>query len=303
MLMLRFQAGDRQFGLPAHHIVEVLPLTTVREAVEAGPGVIGSVDYEGSTIPLVDVSMMLCGVPAKQLLSTRIVVMVDARGPGLNRRIALVLERAIETLSSDEADVLGVSEFDPCVALASSEGAQLSNPTDQLLDRPWSGPLRQDWPLEKQRPRVAEETGSIPVIVFRAGAKYFAIRLSALDICALAPPFHTIPFRSSAVLLGVGNVGGEFVLCMAAAALLENAGSQPGAVCLRLSAQDTHYALFVAEIKGLYQVFPSELGSVPAQGVFAGAEFRTAGLPVSLIDETSLIAAMQRLCSQTGDAA
>jgi hypothetical protein len=42
---------------------------------------------------------------------------------------------------------------------------------------------------------------------------------------------------------------------------------------------------------------------VPAQGVFAGAEFRTAGLPVSLIDETSLIAAMQRLCSQTGDAA
>jgi chemotaxis-related protein WspB len=112
MLMLRFQAGDRQLGLPAGHIVEVLPLTTIHEVLPPVPGVVGTVEYEGSTIPVADVTLLLCGVAAQQLLSTRIVIVTAANGSGTDRRIGLVLERATQTVTSDEAEALGITVFD-----------------------------------------------------------------------------------------------------------------------------------------------------------------------------------------------
>ena len=113
MLMLRFQAGDRQFGLPAGYIVEVLPLTTIQEALHPVSGVVGTVDYEGSTLPVVDVTLLLCGVAAQQLLSTRIVIVTAANRSDTDRRIGLVLERATQTVTSDEAEALAIATFDP----------------------------------------------------------------------------------------------------------------------------------------------------------------------------------------------
>lgn len=177
------------------------------------------------------------------------------------------------------------------------------NPTDLLLNRPWSGPLREDWPPEKHNRRVALQTGSIAVLLFRARTKHFAIRLSALDFCSPAPSFHSIPFRSSPVFLGLGNVGGEFVLCIAAATLLESVQAEPGPVCIGISSQHTRYALIVAGIKGLHRVFPSELTPVSGEGSCTNANFQATGLPVALIDEACLTATMGRLCSRSGDAA
>jgi len=70
MLFLQFQLGHDRYALDVSQVVEVLPLINVKRIPNAPAGVAGVINYRGSPVPLVDLSMLMMGQPAKARMST-----------------------------------------------------------------------------------------------------------------------------------------------------------------------------------------------------------------------------------------
>lgn len=101
MLLLLFQAGNQQFGLQTRSVVDVTPVPLLRPVPLAPPYVAGLCDYRGTVVPVIDLSALLGGRPAKILMSTRLAV-VQYNDAHL---LGLLLENATETLSCREEEL------------------------------------------------------------------------------------------------------------------------------------------------------------------------------------------------------
>ena len=119
MLCLILQIGDTRYALDARQVLEVLPLVDAEPGLSASPGVVGLMNYRGEPTPIVDLSLLYCGRPARNLFSTRIVLVrapcpvtvADPLTPALSSSerervpetetpvslIGLIAERATET--------------------------------------------------------------------------------------------------------------------------------------------------------------------------------------------------------------
>jgi len=102
MLFLHFQIGDDGFALAADRIVEVLPLVALEQERHAPEGIAGSFDYRGRFLPVVDLCALELGRPARQRLSTRIIVVRLAEHD--DALIGLIAENATETLRREPGD-------------------------------------------------------------------------------------------------------------------------------------------------------------------------------------------------------
>ena len=81
MLCLLFQIGDERYALEAKHAVEVIPFLNLRRIPGTPRGVAGIFNYRGRPVPAVDLCELTLGQPARERLSTRIIV-VSYAGPG-----------------------------------------------------------------------------------------------------------------------------------------------------------------------------------------------------------------------------
>lgn len=126
MLLLLFEVGGNRFGIEASEIVEVIPLVSLKKVPLAPVCVSGVFSYRGQVVPVVDVSALLGESPARQLLSTRIILVRQPGGASEPRLLGLLAERATETLSCRK------EEFQPpgiTVQDAHYLGEILSHPT------------------------------------------------------------------------------------------------------------------------------------------------------------------------------
>ena len=103
MLFLLFQLGRDRYALEAAHVVEILPLVGVKEIPRAPSAVVGLFNHRGQPVPLIDLSELMLGRPAKKLLSTRI-ILVRSGAEGEDRLLGLIAEKATETLRRDPGD-------------------------------------------------------------------------------------------------------------------------------------------------------------------------------------------------------
>ncbi len=62
----------------------------------------GIATWRGSTIPVIDVSALLAGVPAPPLLSTRLLIVHYSAAGGRSQPLGLLAEKAVETVEQDE---------------------------------------------------------------------------------------------------------------------------------------------------------------------------------------------------------
>ncbi|MFT0170539.1 chemotaxis protein CheW [Paraburkholderia mimosarum] len=103
MLFLLFELDGERYALDAREIVHVLPLAPVRAFPGTPAYIAGVIDYEGAPVPVVDLSMLALGRPARALMSTRLVLVHDhgddAGSCAPPRRLALLLECATRTQS------------------------------------------------------------------------------------------------------------------------------------------------------------------------------------------------------------
>ncbi|HVM48773.1 MAG TPA: chemotaxis protein CheW [Candidatus Acidoferrum sp.] len=104
MLFLLFQVGENRYALETSRVVEVVPLVELKPLPQAPEGVAGVFDYRGRPIPAVDLASLMLGRPARELLSTRIVVVNYPDDFGSNHFLGLVAERVTSTLRKDARD-------------------------------------------------------------------------------------------------------------------------------------------------------------------------------------------------------
>jgi chemotaxis-related protein WspB len=94
VLFLLFQIGADRYALEARRAVEVIPLVALKQLPHAPRGVAGLFNYRGRPMPAVDLCALTTGRPARELLSTRIIV-VQLPGPdGQTHWLGLIAEQA-----------------------------------------------------------------------------------------------------------------------------------------------------------------------------------------------------------------
>jgi chemotaxis-related protein WspD len=158
--------------------------------------------------------------------------------------------------------------------------------------------------IAQEIPPAAQATGS--VVIFRVAAEWFALQTAMFEEVAATRPIHALPHRRSGGILGLANIRGELVPCIAlrhllglAAAAAEAAGEQ-AAPRLLVVRQGVERAVFpVEEVHGIHRFELRELQAPPAtlagpaQG-FATGVLRWRERSVGVLDGARLFASINR---------
>jgi len=87
MLFLLFQLGNDRYALEANRIVEIVPLLCLKTIPQAPKGVAGLLVYRGRAIPALDLCDLTFGRPARERMSTRIIIVNYSEAPGHHQSV------------------------------------------------------------------------------------------------------------------------------------------------------------------------------------------------------------------------
>jgi len=104
MLYLLFQIGNDRYALEARHAVGVIPYVALKKIPHAPPGVAGIINYHGNPVTALDLCELTVARPARERLSTRIILVKFPDSSGQERVLGLVAEHATEIMRRDERD-------------------------------------------------------------------------------------------------------------------------------------------------------------------------------------------------------
>jgi chemotaxis-related protein WspB len=98
MMLLLFTIGEDRFGLEVKHIVEIVPYIALKRVVGTPECVTGLFNYRQEVVPVIDLSKLLAGIPARKDLSTRIILVDYPVNDGRRHVVGLITEHATETV-------------------------------------------------------------------------------------------------------------------------------------------------------------------------------------------------------------
>ena len=101
MLFLLFQLGKDRYALEANRVVEVVPLLTLKELPQAPKGFVGIFNYRGNPVPALDLCQLTLGIPARERLSTRIIIVNHPDGRGATHLLGLIAEHATDVIRKE----------------------------------------------------------------------------------------------------------------------------------------------------------------------------------------------------------
>lgn len=110
MLFLVFRIGDGRFAFDARRIVEIIPLVTIKPALDMPSGIAGVIAYQGESVPIVDVGQVMAARPAENLLSSRILIVRPLIGNSSRRLLGLIVPGATEMIRSQAQSSDGGAE-------------------------------------------------------------------------------------------------------------------------------------------------------------------------------------------------
>ena len=87
MLFLLFQLGNDRYALEANRVVEIVPLLSLKAIPQAPKGVAGLLVYRGRAIPALDLCDLTFGRPARERMSTRIIIVNYSEATGHNQSV------------------------------------------------------------------------------------------------------------------------------------------------------------------------------------------------------------------------
>jgi chemotaxis-related protein WspB len=99
MLFLKFRIGSESYVLEATQIVEVLPLLRITPIPHAPVGIQGLVNYRGRPVPVIDLSELTLGQPARLHISTRLILVHHGE-----HLLGLIAEQATEMMRREPED-------------------------------------------------------------------------------------------------------------------------------------------------------------------------------------------------------
>ncbi|QWP76686.1 purine-binding chemotaxis protein CheW [Lysobacter sp. K5869] len=104
MLFLIFQLDAERYAIDAATVAAVLPRVEVRRLPQAHDAVVGVFDYRGEVVPVIDLCRLALGRPAREVMSTRIVLADYTDRAGAQRRLGLLAERVVDTVRLQAED-------------------------------------------------------------------------------------------------------------------------------------------------------------------------------------------------------
>src|SRR5689334_12535163 len=104
MLFLTFQLGKDCYALEANRVLEVLPLLELKRLPHAPKGLAGLINLRGRPVPTIDLNELTNGQPARERLTTRIIVINHIDDRGGDQPLGLIAEYVTQTLRRDPAD-------------------------------------------------------------------------------------------------------------------------------------------------------------------------------------------------------
>jgi len=104
MLFLLFHLGDDYYALDASQVVEIMPLVSIKRMLRSPQGVVGTINYHGTFVPVVDLSELALGRPAPPRLSTRIILVRCSEDAAQPRLLGLITAKTTETMRCEAAD-------------------------------------------------------------------------------------------------------------------------------------------------------------------------------------------------------
>ena len=104
MLLLSFHIGSEGYTLAAKDIVEILPLTRIKEIPQAPDFVLGLLDYRGSPIPVIDLCQLTEHRSCKKVLSSRIILVNYLDANKQPHILGITAEKVTETIELKHKD-------------------------------------------------------------------------------------------------------------------------------------------------------------------------------------------------------
>jgi chemotaxis-related protein WspB len=97
MHVLMFPLDDERYGLDTSCIRRVLPLVELKRLAQAPKYVAGLMNYHGTSVPVIDLSLLSGGTGCEACFDTRIVVVEYKAENGCGHALGLIAERVIGT--------------------------------------------------------------------------------------------------------------------------------------------------------------------------------------------------------------
>lgn len=176
-----------------------------------------------------------------------------------------------------------------------------------LLDHPLSPAQLRASTEYLARPRSVEAAGTQSALIFRLGSEWLALPVAVFQEVLDQRPIHSLPHCRQGSLLGLVNVRGELLLCVALDRLLSvEPGPAPAADrqpalgrLLVLQRGGSRWVCPVDEVHGLRRYAAAELRPVPATVARATPKFTQGVLPgkdfsVGLLDAELLFYSLER---------
>jgi chemotaxis-related protein WspD len=140
-----------------------------------------------------------------------------------------------------------------------------------LLDRELSAGDLLEATRRVAAPAAATERGSRSIVIFRLANEWFSIPTTRFQEIAEDRVLHTVPHRRGGVIVGIVNVRGELLPCIALSVLLgvaSDTGSpqrlgESGRVLI-LQDERGSLAFMADEVAGVHRFYPEELRPAPA---------------------------------------
>lgn len=142
-----------------------------------------------------------------------------------------------------------------------------------LLDRELSDGDLLEATRRVAAPAATTERGSRSIVIFRLANEWFSLPTTRFQEIAEDRPLHSVPHRGGGIIIGIVNVRGELLPCVALSLLL---GVMPGATTgppgssgksgrmLILQDERGSLAFMADEVAGIHRFFPGELRPAPA---------------------------------------
>jgi len=100
MMILLFKINDGRYGLDVADVVELVPYVTLQKLPKSQEYIAGLLNFRGRIVPVVDLSILLCDVPVKHLMSSRIILVKPVSSE--DRLVGLLAENVTETIKVSE---------------------------------------------------------------------------------------------------------------------------------------------------------------------------------------------------------
>ncbi|HKT74196.1 MAG TPA: chemotaxis protein CheW [Steroidobacteraceae bacterium] len=108
-LFLQLWIGADAYLMEASRVVRVLPLVEMKSIPRAPAGVVGTFNYRGTAVPVVDLNELTLGRPAAHYRSTRLILVPlepePAEGSG-KHLLGVIAERVTDTVRCDPGNFM-----------------------------------------------------------------------------------------------------------------------------------------------------------------------------------------------------